>query len=371
MMNDPAGDPSSLFEALYEGDDVVVRALRAGASAEATDEDGTTALYLASVQDLPGAVRLLLAVGADPNRASGPGAGDLPLCGAACGGHTEVVEALLAAGAWPDLREEFGFTALRWAAGLGHARVAELLLGHGADPGLPGPQGEPPLVVSARRGSALTVRALLRHGAPDLAPALEEARRMLALDVEQDLRDALSELYGDDARHGTTVRRTAVDGGVTVTVELLRDGEPFAGQDRQTGHGAVATMLEHALGLRASYEELAARALRYGDPELDNWQESVGALWLRGDEETFQAAAAWTASGDPLRQAFGAQVLARLGFGSGARPFAGRAVPLLRELARGAVDAVVVASAEGALGRYEEPADLPEEPYGLTGGPAG
>ncbi|WP_141695704.1 ankyrin repeat domain-containing protein, partial [Streptomyces mutomycini] len=82
------------------------------------------------------------------------------------------------------LSEEFGFTALRWAAGLGHARVAETLLAHGADPDLTSPQGEGPLVVASRRGSVNTVRALLRHGAGGLSPALEEARRMLALDVE-------------------------------------------------------------------------------------------------------------------------------------------------------------------------------------------
>ena len=73
MTNGPAGGASSLFEALYDDEDAVVRALRAGASAESSDEDGATALYLASVQDLPGAVRMLLAAGADPNRASGPG----------------------------------------------------------------------------------------------------------------------------------------------------------------------------------------------------------------------------------------------------------------------------------------------------------
>ncbi|MFI2782174.1 ankyrin repeat domain-containing protein [Streptomyces sp. ALB3] len=328
MTNGPVGGASSLFEALYDDEDAVVRALRAGASAESRDEEGTTALYLASVQDLPGAVRLLLAAGADPNRASGPEAGDLPLCGAACGGHTEVVGALLAGGAEPDLAEEFGFTALRWAAGLGHAGVAEMLLAHGADPDLPGPQGEVPLVVAARRGSVPTVRALLRHGARALSPALEEARRMLTLDVERELRDALRRAYGD---HPSAVRRARVDGAETVTVELLRDGEPFASQDLQTGHGAVATLLENELGLRAPFEELAARALRGGGPGLDNWLVAVGTLWLRGDEETFRAAAAWSASEDPLRQAFGAEVLARLGFHDGGRPSAARAVPVLRE----------------------------------------
>ena len=311
MTKEPVGGARMLFDALRDGENAVVRALRAGASAEACDDDGTTALYLASVDNWPAAVRLLLVAGADPDRASGPEAGDLPLCGAACGGHTEVVEALLAAGARPDLREQFGFTALRWAVGLGHAETAEALLAGGADPDLPGPEGDPPLVLAARRGSVRTVRALLRHGARDRAPALEEARRMLTVDVEQELRRSLYAMYGDGG-HETVVHRAVVDGGITVGVELLRDGEPFAGQDQQTGHGAIATVLEAELGLRTPFEELADRALRGRDPELDDWRESVRVLWLRGDEETFQAATAWRTSGDPLRRTLGKEVLAAL-----------------------------------------------------------
>ncbi|MEU0146768.1 ankyrin repeat domain-containing protein [Streptomyces sp. NPDC006288] len=369
MTNGPAEGASSVFDALYENDDAVVRALRAGASAESSDEEGTTALYLAAVQDLPGTVRLLLAAGADPNRASGPEAGDLPLCGAVCGGHAEVVTALLAAGADPGLREEFGFTALHWASDLGRAEIAEILLAHGADPDLPGPREEAPLVVAARRGSARTVRSLLRHGARALSPALDEARRVLALDVEQELRKALGALYGGEG-HETVVSRAPVDGGVTVTVELRRGGEPFAAQERQTGHGAVATLLEQELGLRAPFEELAVRALRDGDPDLDNWQVAVGALWLRGDEETFQAAVAWTAGEDPLRRVFGVDVLARLGFGTGGKPFADRAVPLLRELARSG-DPRLAGAAERALVEYgAAPAEWPERGDAPTEWPA-
>ncbi|GGY91974.1 ankyrin repeat domain-containing protein [Streptomyces nitrosporeus] len=350
MTNDLVGADRGLFEALYEGENAVVRALRAGASPDARDEDGTAVLYRAAVEDLPGTVRLLLAAGADPDGGGGPGRGDLPLCGAVCGGHTEVVEALLAAGAGPDLREDFDFTALRWAAGLGRARIAELLLAHGADPDLPGPQGESPLVVAARRGSPATVRALLRYGASDLRPALEEARRLLAVDVADELRRALIAAHGPG--HRSTVRRSPVPGGVLVTVELLRDGVPFAGQDQETGHGAIATLLEEELGARASFEELAGRALRGGDQDLDDWREVVRVLRLRGDEETFQAASAWAASADPSRQMLGAQVLARLGFRGGAKPFAARAVPLLQVLARDAVHPAAAETAERALAAY-------------------
>ncbi|WP_411084291.1 ankyrin repeat domain-containing protein [Streptomyces sp. cmx-18-6] len=252
MTINPIRDEPSLFEALYEDDDAVVRALRAGARAESSDEEGTTALYLAAVQNRPAAVRLLLAAGADPDRASGDGSVDLPLCGAACGGHTEVVEALLSAGARPDLREEFGFTALRWAVGLGHASTVELLLARGADPLLPGPEGEPMLVLAAQRGSSRVVRALLDHGAGAkgqggaVSTALAEARRLAELDLEQELLGQLEEAYGPGL--DAVVRRELVDGEETVAVELLRDGEPMAGADRHTGHAEIAALLQEATG---------------------------------------------------------------------------------------------------------------------------
>ncbi|MFI9583103.1 ankyrin repeat domain-containing protein [Streptomyces sp. NPDC052236] len=313
-----------LFEAVYDGeDDAVVGLLRAGVPADTTDEEGQTPLYLASLGDEVGIVRLLLAAGAAPERASGPEAGDLPLCGAAVGGHTEVVRALLAAGAQPDQPEAYGFTALRWAVTLGHAGTAEALLEYGADPNLPGSGGEQPLVLAARRGSPSTVRALLRHGARAKEAALEEARQWLVRDVERELREGLLRAFGEEAEgdesHGpyeVVTRRVEEDGGVTVTVDLLRDGRPLAGNEQQTGHAAIATLLEGELGIRTPYEELAERALRCGDPEKDDWIESVLALWGRGDEETFEAAAECCASGDPLRQAFAAEVLAQLGFES-------------------------------------------------------
>ncbi len=310
-------------------------------------------------------VRLLLAAGADPDRASGPKdgpeGGDLPLCGAAAGGRTEVVEALLSAGATPDLREALGFTAMAWAVGQGHAETVEALLEHGADPDLPAPGTEPPLGARARRGSTETVRALLRHGASARREALEEARRWLGADVEEELRAGLLETFADGGADPETVTsRIEEDGGVTVVVELLRDGKPSAGAERQTGHAAIATLLEERLGIRTPFAELAERALSGGDPGRDEWMESVAVLWRRGDEETFRAASEWCASGDPLRQTFAADVLAQLGFEQGGKPFAARALPLLRELAREARDPEPVQAAVLALGHHGDPAALPE-----------
>ncbi|MFB9513435.1 HEAT repeat domain-containing protein [Streptomyces purpureus] len=349
-----------LFEAVHGGDaDAVVRLLRAGVPADAADPDGETPLYRASVSDEPVIVRLLLAAGADPDGASGEDGGELPLCGAACGGHTEVVRALLAAGAQVDLRESYNWNAMSWAVQQGHADTVEALLEHGADPLLPGANGLPPLVAAARRGSATTVRALLRHGAgatrPALTEALAEARRWIGADVEQVLRDSLVEMEGgvEDGSFEVVSRRVPEDGGITVVVEIVRDGRPTTGQEQQTGHAAIATMLEVALGIRTPDEELAVRALSCGDPELDDWIEVVSTLRARADEDTFETAAAWCASDDVLRQALGVDVLGGLGAGA-------RAVPLLRELAREAQDEELVRAVIAALGQYGDPAALPE-----------
>ncbi|MCQ0022313.1 ankyrin repeat domain-containing protein [Streptomyces somaliensis DSM 40738] len=356
----PAPVHKDLFEAVHGGDDdAVVRLLRSGAPAEATGEDGGTALYAAAVSGRTGIVRLLLAAGADPGRGSGEGGGDLPLCGAACNGHTETVRALLAAGAWPDQAEEFGYTALAWAVRQGYADTVRALLEYGADPGAAGPDGAPPLVAAARRGSVPVVRALLEHGAPGRAEALAEARAWLGRDVERAVREELAETYGEGVR--TVVRRVREDGGVTVVVEVLRDGRPVAGREQQTGHAAIATLLEAALGERTPPEELAGRALRCGDPSLEDWARAVEVLGRRGDEEAFEAAAAWCADGDPLRQAFGADVLARSAAPGGrAAAFAVRAVPVLRELAREAREAEVVLSVVRALAARGDASVLPD-----------
>ncbi|MFC9426750.1 ankyrin repeat domain-containing protein [Streptomyces sp. NPDC056987] len=400
MTKEAAAGVTDLFEAVIGGkDDAVVRLLRAGVSAEATGTDGETVLYRAAVSDEPGMVRLLLAAGADPQRASGPEGWDLPLCAAACGGHTEVVRALLAAGAAPDGREAFDYTAIVWAVVQGFADTAETLLEYGADPDLPGPGGEAPLVLAARRGSTAAVRVLLRYGAGardsgsvyntsragaypgadsgTRGAALAEARRWMALDVEQELLKGLLSAFGDgDEAEGyeTVVRRIRADGSETVIVELLRDGGG-AGREQQTGHAAVATLLEAELGIATPYEELAGRALGCGDPERDDWTEAVAALWRRGDEETFATCAAWCASDEPLRQAFAADVLARLGATGGAgpqgtgagaeaadggSPYTARAVPLLRGLSRQAVEPELISSVVVALGQHGDPSALPE-----------
>lgn len=396
---DETDETDDLFEAVH-GDDVdaVVAHLRARRDADAADTDGRTVLYTAAVSGRAGIVRVLLAAGASPDRLSS--GTDLALCGAACNGHTDTVQALLAAGATPDAAEEHGMTALVWAVQLGHADVVELLLAAGAHPDLAAPGGQSPLILAARRGSLETVRALLRHDAGARREALDEALLWAGRDIARELRRALAQSYegvdegvderddGGPERSGagsapseaafeTVVREVPKDGGFTVVVELLDDGEPFTGTEQETSHAAVATLLEAELGIRAPFEELGARALRRGVPEHDDWVEAVVTLRARGDESTFGAAAAWCrAPSDPLRTLFAADVLGQLGTGAGSvdsdlateetgvrsaeGALSARVVPLLRELAREAEDPELIGSVVLGLGHHGDPAALPE-----------
>ncbi|MCS0639823.1 ankyrin repeat domain-containing protein [Streptomyces sp. LP05-1] len=242
----PAPPERALIEAVYEDDAATVeRLLAAGAGgpAEATDEEGQTALYLAAVSGRVEILGPLLAAGADPGRLSGVH-GDLPLCGAACNGHTETVLALLAAGADPDQREAFGYTPLAWAVRRGGPATVRALLAGGADPAVRGPQDDLPLVTAAREGSLPVVRALLAHGAPGRAEALAEAREWLGKDVARMLRDELVEAYGPGAE--TVTERVPEEDGGTVVVTLLRDGVPAAGNSRGTDHAEIVALLAAA-----------------------------------------------------------------------------------------------------------------------------
>jgi ankyrin repeat protein len=127
-----------LFAAILTADAARVETLlRAGAHPERADGDGTTPLYLASVQGQSEIARLLLSAGAAPDRESrGLGSEGTPLCAASCWGHSATMRELLAHGADPNLREDGGrgWAPLDWAHHGPRPETAELLVTAGARP---------------------------------------------------------------------------------------------------------------------------------------------------------------------------------------------------------------------------------------------
>jgi ankyrin repeat protein len=107
--------------------------------ARARSADGFTALHLPAFFGGTGtaeAARRLIAAGADVSTRSDNSFWVLPLHSASSGGHAEIVELLLEAGAEPDARQRHGWTPLQAAAQNGDARSLEALLAAGADPTL-------------------------------------------------------------------------------------------------------------------------------------------------------------------------------------------------------------------------------------------
>jgi ankyrin repeat protein len=94
--------------------------------------DGFTALGLASFFGHGEAAALLLARGADANRASNNPMRVAPLHSAVAGRHLGIAQALLDAGADANAAQEGGFTPLHGAAQNGDRPMAELLLARGA-----------------------------------------------------------------------------------------------------------------------------------------------------------------------------------------------------------------------------------------------
>lgn len=187
--------------------------LRAGASPNAANAEGTTPLYAGAQNEAIEMVRGLLEAGADPNVESKDESEGLPLCGAACWGSLETVVELLKHGADPNLREDggTGATPLSWAATNGHADVARVLRDA---------RGRTPL---------------------------EAAEERAGKDVESELRHRLESKAGEGDE--IVVRREPRGAG-TELIEVMAyepDGGGW-GFELETGHAEIVALLRARAG---------------------------------------------------------------------------------------------------------------------------
>jgi len=132
-VNAAEGDGSTALHWASYRDDIETADLliRAGAKVNAANDLGVTPLWTASQNGSEAMVRRLLEAGANPNAALL--AGETPVMVASRTGNPKVVEQLLARGANVNAHGSRGQTALMWAVSEKHPDVVKVLIAHGAN----------------------------------------------------------------------------------------------------------------------------------------------------------------------------------------------------------------------------------------------
>jgi ankyrin repeat protein len=161
-----AAGSSALADAAQRGDVAAARAIlqRQRSAVKVVDADGTTPLHIATDQNNPAMVELLIRAGADVTAKNRFGI--TPLHSAALYGNAAILERLLKAGADPNTALPEGETALMTAAGNGSVEAIKVLLAHGGSVNVREAwKQQTALMWAAHEGNADAVRALLEAGA--------------------------------------------------------------------------------------------------------------------------------------------------------------------------------------------------------------
>ena len=208
---------------LWRGAGVLVGVLAIGASTHRTVNaaGGHTLIEAARASDLQG-LRAALRH-ADVNAAEPDGT--TALHWAAYNDNTVAIEVLLAAGAKPEVSNQYGETPLNLACVNGNAGIVERLLESGANPNTRLRDGSTALMTAARTGRAEALRALVRHGAN--VNATEPVRHQTAL------------MWAAHANNAAAVK-ILIEGGADVNARTVipppRDDPEFTYMDFRSKH---------------------------------------------------------------------------------------------------------------------------------------
>lgn len=161
-----AGDRARVEKLLAAGVDLTVRS-------QEFETLGQTALHLAAAAGMTEIVVALLSAGADPDARETvtpmTGNGSSPLHLAANSGHVECVRALLNGRADPNCTDDDSETPLHRAAREGHVEVVESLVEKGAHRDQRNRQDQTPIMLAAEVGHMEIARMLYRVGLDDEA----------------------------------------------------------------------------------------------------------------------------------------------------------------------------------------------------------
>uniref|UniRef100_A0AAR2IKU9 Neurogenic locus notch homolog protein 1 n=1 Tax=Pygocentrus nattereri TaxID=42514 RepID=A0AAR2IKU9_PYGNA len=159
---DRTGETALHLAARYARSDAAKRLLEASADANIQDNMGRTPLHAAVAADAQGVFQILIR-----NRATDLDArmhdGTTPLILAARLAVEGMVEELINCHADVNAIDDFGKSALHWAAAVNNVEAAVVLLKNGANKDMQNNKEETPLFLAAREGSYETAKVLLEH----------------------------------------------------------------------------------------------------------------------------------------------------------------------------------------------------------------
>ena len=257
--------------------------LRAGAKANATDDEGTTPLFLACLNGSLSMVELLLESGANVNVARLTG--ETPLMTAAYTGNPAVVKLLIARGADVNVKETSrGQTPLMLAAAQNHLEIARILIEQKADVHARSSHGFTPFLFAVQQGNLDMAKLLLGAGAdvnetaPDGIGGDTNARRLYKPNTE-----AGALLLAIDSRH-EAMAKWLIERGANVN-EHSAGRTPLHSAIQQDMLELVGLLLSHGANPNVGLERpmpLLSRALT----ALTGMQVSqIGAtpFWLAAD----------------------------------------------------------------------------------------
>lgn len=202
---------------------------------KAKDNDGETALHRASSGGHNDVIETLLQAGADV-ATKNPKDGAVALHRAASNGHLLVVNTLLSTGADVGAQDSNAWTALHWAAWHGHSEVVEGLLTAGADVASQGDDGRTALHWAEFRGHDSIVEILLHAGEDcDAGIALQWAASKGYSGVVERLLRAGADVAMQSNDGGTALYRAAAAGHEDVVEILLRNGADVTIQSEDGG----------------------------------------------------------------------------------------------------------------------------------------
>jgi len=210
------GSAALLWAAYHANAEMTKALLAAGATVDAANHYGVTPLLQASRNGGVEVIRALLDAGAEPTRWHAEG--ETPLMAASRTGRVDAVQLLLSHGSFVNAVDPFQEeSALMWASAEGHLEVVKALLAAGADPNLKAhvatiterknadhPSGGfTALMFAVRNGHADVARALIKGGA-DLKLTNADGATATVIAIVNDRFDFAKELLdlGADPNDG-------------------------------------------------------------------------------------------------------------------------------------------------------------------------